>query len=137
LVFETSQGKAAGEIDQGLLFRICGQLLGGILQSGQFAIRIEDVELSVIGHEASTIVAFIGAGSGHVGQARALAGRHFLEPRQQPVTGGRKIFQNIEPGAVRHDGDQIRRGHLLGDEVDRGIFGPHLIGLRHVRKIEE
>ena len=56
--------------------------------------------------------------------------------RKQVVLGG-EVLVHLHRGAEAHDGDQIRRRHLLVDKVQRALAGAiELVGL-HVGQVEE
>ena len=109
LVVDAVQPQAAGEVDQRLLLVQLAQHLGGGLQRGELAVRVEDVELAVVLAEGRAGIGAAGIVDGF-SVALAFADDQRFENAEQPVAIGGEVLQHIDRcRPIAQDGDQVRR----------------------------
>ena len=129
---------AAAEVEHGFFLVDVPERPGQRGDCLQTAVGVEDVVLGVV----------FGVGLSLVGLAFGRAGRPLFHPLaldalhaahrlpKQVMIGG-EVLVHLHRAAEAHDGDQIRRRHLLVDEVQSALAGAiQLVGL-HVGQIEE
>ena len=133
LVVLAALGHAAAEIDDRLLLLDRRQRVGQLLDGGEAAIGVEDVELAVVGDEA------VGVGL-LAGQRRAflepdgIDAREPIERRRQRLAIGGEVLDNLQRRAHRGHGDEIGGRQPLGDVVvARCNRALELLGLHRAR----
>ena len=131
MVIDAGLFHARGEINQRLLLRICTQLARCILESGQFSISVEDVELGLIRDEEAALVLRVGAGGAKRCELARIADVKVLNRRDQQIAVGSEILHSLEAAAEYHDRDQIARRHLRAQEFHGGAGGANLLGRLH------
>ena len=137
LILDAGFSDPAREIDHGFLFGKDAQLAGGVFESGQLAVGVEDVEFGFVGGETAAVVALIAGCGGEIGQIGALANGQFAEGGDQGFAIVGPLLDDFDGRRVGHDFDQVGRGHLGLKEFDGGFLGSQLVRGLHRGHVEE
>ena len=110
--------------------------MSGSLQSGQLAVRVENVELAVILAEGGADIGCAGIIGGVI-KTLAFTDDHGLQDAQEAVMIVREILQHVDRSAgIAQNRYKIRWRHLRPDEFLRRIECAQLIGGRHGGHVE-
>ncbi len=101
-------------------------------------VRIEDVELSLVGNERAGVIAFRGfAGVSHAGHFAGGANLEFLDGGDQTLAVVGELLNRLDLGGVDHDRHQVGLGHLFLKELDGRLLGADLVVGLHGGEVEE
>ncbi len=138
LVVDAGLAHASGNVHHHLLFRQVRQRARDRLQRRQLLIRVEDVELGLVGDEGrARILTRASARVREPCEFGRLADRHAFDHLGQNVAVLGEIGQNVDRAGVQHHRHDIVLGDALLEILQRGILRPQLVRYGHRGEIEE